>query len=510
MSFVSGPSLEEALARLHGTAGHLLKIWLVLKHMGLAPDAPRIAINTANSTPSLQRLFNCGDRNGNFYVPFAHTPRYASMQRDAARSIIQTNIQRWGTSQSVVGCDPTGYLDIRDRDGIGLSVGCSRRYPEGLGYGGDGFARTDGARVAVPRESFAIWYGRQTPLPDGADPLPYLVSMLQDDLNLTPAEESLIFIPDNIELVTTPHALKDSEIFAAVDRYIQGATPMTAEVIPEDYANYVRKVRAMTDRLDQPAWLRTDPSEDTGRLLDNGAKALLLFGPPRTGKTHYIDNRVPRNSDDRSTIQIHDGWSYDHLIEGFMPNESGEWTWKSGAFKSAIKEEKKFIVLEEVNRTEFSQALGEVFSLIEDAYRGPDNAIVLRSGENFFIPADVTIVMTMNTVDKSTEEIDDALLGRMASVEFPPSVTILSQILDANGVSLDNRTKLAQVFQSIVEIYPLGHGYFADLKGELSSADVLGYYKSRVRPVLKNYLGDLRSDELRPVENLLDELYGDS
>ncbi len=197
------------------------------------------------------------------------------------------------------------------------------------------------------------------------------------------------------------------------------------------------------------------------------------------------------------------------MIQGFIPNEHGDWVWRSGAFKQAINDGKTFIVLEEVNRTEFSQALGEVFSLIEQAYRGPKNGITLRNGERFFIPENVTIVMTMNTVDKSTEEVDDALLGRMASVEFPPSVTALLKMLEENSVPEDQRTHLAQVYSAIVTIYPLGHGYFADLVGEVKSEDVLTHYKSRIRPVLLNFLGELRIEELRPVENLLDELYGD-
>lgn len=69
MSFVSRESLDEALARLHGTAGHLLKIWVVLKHMGLGENAAPVAIDTGNSTESLKRLFAFGDPDGNFYVP---------------------------------------------------------------------------------------------------------------------------------------------------------------------------------------------------------------------------------------------------------------------------------------------------------------------------------------------------------------------------------------------------------------------------------------------------------
>ncbi|MFX7973046.1 AAA family ATPase, partial [Acinetobacter baumannii] len=87
-----------------------------------------------------------------------------------------------------------------------------------------------------------------------------------------------------------------------------------------------------------------------------------------------------------------------------------------------MRAEAKVIVLEEANRTQLSQALGEVFSLLENAYRGGKFAIKLRSNKSLSVSPDTMFVFTMNTLDNSTEEVDDALLGRVASVEFPPRV----------------------------------------------------------------------------------------
>jgi len=107
--FLSKKTIKEAIADLRGTANHLLKIWLVLKAMGLSEDTP-VAIDTSNSTPYLKELFSCGDPDGSFYIPFSHTARFAFMKSDASRSIIQTTLQRWATSGSVVTCDPSAFL----------------------------------------------------------------------------------------------------------------------------------------------------------------------------------------------------------------------------------------------------------------------------------------------------------------------------------------------------------------------------------------------------------------
>ena len=99
--YANKKSLAASLEALYGTAGHLFKIWLTLKHMGLK-EGNGVEIDTYNSTPSLERLFSCGAPDERFYVPFAHTPRMLTMKHDASRSIIQKNIQRWATSGSVV------------------------------------------------------------------------------------------------------------------------------------------------------------------------------------------------------------------------------------------------------------------------------------------------------------------------------------------------------------------------------------------------------------------------
>jgi MoxR-like ATPase len=508
MSYVARASIAQALERLHGTAGHFLKIWLVLKHMGLAPDHPPIVIDTANSTPSLKQLFGFGDPGNRFFIPFAHTPRWAVMEHDASRSIIDTNIIRWAKSASVVTCDPTRYLVMTTQEDSKALVSCANAYPLGLGRGLDGFALADGQSLAVPLGAFAVWYGRQSPIPPGVDPLTHLINQLIADLHLSPEERDLVFADDALTVQLAPHPVTDAELLSLCAPYLAGAVPVATDIFEETDSAYLRRVRSMSPQIDLPAWLRADPDRDLAALLASGARAILLYGAPRTGKTRCVDALKSRTDPQRATIQIHDGWTYDHLIEGFVPDQDGAWHWEPGALKKAIAQDgKTFIVLEEINRTLFTQALGEVFSLIEPAYRGEGNALTLRSGASFFIPEEVVIVMTMNTVDRSTEDVDDALLGRIAAVEFPPSPTSLVTMLTLNEVPEPDRRKLAQLHAAILEIYPLGHGYFADLHGSPSATAILHYYKTRIRPVLAISLGPSRANELQPIDNLVNEAY---
>lgn len=506
--YVTASSLQSALQRLYGSAGHLLKIWFTLKHMGFREGAEGVAIDTSNSTPSLRRLFAYGAADQGFYVPFAHTPRYLTMKHDAARAIIQTNVQRWATSGSVVTCDPTDFLSITNTPDRGLVAAPARRYPLGLGMGSGGFALEDGTRVAIPLVSFAVWYGRQTPIPEGVDAEAFLIERLMAELNISAAEKAAIFVDDALSVETSAHPLSDAEIYSICQPFVDGQSQVTTELHQEQFPEYSRRIRSMVSDLNAPVWMRQAPETDLRELIDDGAKAVLLFGPPRTGKTRFIDQLVARSSDERCTIQIHDGWGYDHLVEGFKPDDSGKWDWVDGPLKEAVDHSKKYIVLEEINRTAISQSLGEVFSLIEDAYRGEENAIILRSGRRLFIPRETLIIMTMNTVDKSTEEVDDALMGRVAAIEFPPRSEDLVAMLTANGVPEDTIQKIAEIYVAILDGYPLGHGYFSGVQGEIENAKFISYYKSRIRPVLVNHFGDLQRAEIDKIDNVIDQKFG--
>ena len=139
--FISERTIKQAVLQIRGTANHLLKIWFVLKMMGM-DEKTGVMVDTGNSTPAIKRLFSCGAPDGSFYIPFSHTPRFAFMKSDASRSIIQTTLQRWATSGSVVTCDPSSFLKIVN-EGDKLEVRPGRQYPLGLGHGKNGFALED-------------------------------------------------------------------------------------------------------------------------------------------------------------------------------------------------------------------------------------------------------------------------------------------------------------------------------------------------------------------------------
>lgn len=498
--YISKAKIKEAVLNIRGSANHLLKIWMVLKVMGLS-DQSSVAIDTGNSTPYLKRLFGCGAPDGSFYVPFSHTSRFAFMKSDASRSIIQTTLQRWATSGSVVTCDPSAFISIANAEDNKLIVKTSRQYPLGLGNGKNGFALDDGQRVSIPAEYFAIWLFAREDI--GEKTASDLVQDMMDLLNLSVAEFKTVFVNRNVELEYSREVITDAELFDICKHAFDEAP--TVEEIMEPTDDYIRRVKNMVTISESPTWVQTAPETQLANLIENGETAILLYGPPRTGKTRAIDNVIGRDNEERVSIQLHEGWGYENLVLGMFPgDEVGAFDWKKGALLSAIMSGKRYIVLEEINRTNASQALGEIFSLIEPAYRGKENAITLPNGESVYIPEDTVIFMTMNTIDTSTEDIDDALIGRMASVYFPPRVEDLDSMLVNKGVENTIAEKIKEVFNSIQAYYPLGHGYFAGYKAD---RDFKLYYLSRIRPVLTNHFETYKPEVILQIDNAVDSLF---
>ncbi|WP_290197474.1 AAA family ATPase [Corynebacterium guangdongense] len=462
--------------------------------MGLSQGSP-VAIDTSNSTPNLERLFSIGAEK--FFIPIAHTSRYSERAADASRSVIQTNVRQWkeGTGTK----DFSHLLDVREDAGSKkLIVSLRHSYPEGLGTNENGFANKDGIRVAIPITAWAIWYGRKSAIPDRADPGKYLVDQMISELNLTRAESENVFIEDSPPIETDTSGPVSDETLQLIAKQVWNITPSRIEISDSLEANKQRVAMNQTVS-NAPSWLNVPPESQLNDLLEAGRGALLLTGPPRTGKTRAIKNATGNLA---KTIQIHDGWAYANLILG-QTLENGQITWTSGPLLDALRSNDEFIILEEINRTRISQALGEVFSLLEDKYRGTEHAVRLADGTTLSISPETRIFLTMNTLDASTEDVDDALFGRVRSVYFPPRIEDLSEILYAAEFSSAQANKWKQFFVAVQEHYPLGHGYFADLLPEEAPAS---FYRSAIRPVLANHFEAFAPDTLAQIDTLFDEI----
>ncbi len=290
--------------------------------------------------------------------------------------------------------------------------------------------------------------------------------------------------------------------------------------------------------------------KDYSELLETGSKALILWGPPGTGKTYSAQQLIinkfkiaPEELDNYAfekgskndkgqwaLVQFHPGYSYEDFIGGIAPKLDGnslQYVLKEGVFKRFCDEaqkhvaekEKKFIfIIDEINRADLSSVFGELMYALE--YRG--SSIMLPNfPKPFTIPDNVYLIGTMNSVDKSLATFDLALRRRFSFYKVMPNIKVLETILVKCNIQEDNLQdyirRCERLNRHIADPqghfrlgtdYQIGHAYFAKIKDFITystdeNQDLIGIINSfslekiwvyHLQPLLEEYLGSRADD----------------
>ena len=170
-----------------------------------------------------------------------------------------------------------------------------------------------------------------------------------------------------------------------------------------------------------------------------------------------------------------------------------------------------FFIIDEINRAELSRVFGELMYCLE--YRGVEGKIKTQyanlndddtgmlktdQGYFFFIPTNIYLIGTMNTIDRSVESFDFALRRRFHWEEVTPDIGLLKYDLEQSNEALSSLVdSLEKLNTQIVEEpllgsdYQIGHAYLMNLKYDKSLK--VEEVKKRVwddaiRPLLQEYL----------------------
>lgn len=170
-----------------------------------------------------------------------------------------------------------------------------------------------------------------------------------------------------------------------------------------------------------------------------------------------------------------------------------------------------FFIIDEVNRAELSRVFGELMYCLE--YRGVKGSVKTQyanlnneltgmlqtdQGYLFFIPTNIYLIGTMNTIDRSVESFDFALRRRFRWEEVTPDTGLLKYHLTQfckTWVPLaDNLERLnAQIAKEplLGHDYQIGHAYLMNLKYATSLTVVEvreRVWDDCIRPLLQEYL----------------------
>ena len=211
-------------------------------------------------------------------------------------------------------------------------------------------------------------------------------------------------------------------------------------------------------------------------------------------------------------VTFHQSYAYEDFIEGIRPeyitaSKSIDYSPKPGVFKLLCKEahdhpEKEYaIFIDEINRGNISEIFGELISLIETDKRegetGALSAILPYSKTVFSVPSNVNVYGTMNTADRSIDQIDIALRRRFKFKPMRPDTAIIKSEMELQGVDacdIDgvDLIKLVDTLNARIELlldaqHSLGHALFL---GATSIEKIAGVIRNSVIPLLEEYFYD--------------------
>ena len=267
------------------------------------------------------------------------------------------------------------------------------------------------------------------------------------------------------------------------------------------------EIKAKAARALERLWKTLPPVTGTAAMKDDtraveasskktGAPVnLILYGPPGTGKTYRLKtDYLPRYQDESGDrfefVTFHQSYAYEDFVEGIRPvTENGTVTYevRAGVLKrlcdrARAAPDKRFaLFIDEINRGNVAKVFGELITLVEVDKRIRTDTSGNRltsckglevtlpySGKRFGVPANVDVIGTMNTADRSIALLDSALRRRFRFEELTPKPELLDSIEDDEGNAIDLRQLLqamnARLSRLLHRDQTLGHSYFYHVK----------------------------------------------
>ncbi len=224
----------------------------------------------------------------------------------------------------------------------------------------------------------------------------------------------------------------------------------------------------------------------------------ILYGPPGTGKTfvaeRLAEHLVGGGDGFWDVVQFHPAYTYEDFIQGLRPEarpDGGlDYVLVPGRFlefceKARACQDTCVLIVDEINRANLAAVFGELMYLLE--YR--DREIHLAGGATFRVPANVRLIGTMNTADRSVALVDHALRRRFAFLALYPNYDLLRRFHEKTGFPAAGLIDTLQRLNRQIgdPHYAVGITFF--LRWNLAE-QVEDIWRMEVEPYLEEYFFD--------------------
>ena len=263
----------------------------------------------------------------------------------------------------------------------------------------------------------------------------------------------------------------------------------------------------------------------------NNKLNIILQGPPGTGKSFSAKkiaySLIGEKDDSRvQMIQFHQSYSYEDFIQGFRPDNDGNFKIKNGVFYNFCKEalnnsSKRYVfIIDEINRGNLSKIFGELMLLIEKDKRKEDFSVPLTysnaGDDKFHIPNNIYIIGLMNTADRSLAFVDYALRRRFAFIDLEPefnsqkfkdflkSYKISSKLIKKIILKMNQLNNELSEDEDLGQGYQIGHSYFTPNDKKIKYNDNWFDFvvKYEIAPLIKEYWFDDKEKVEAAIESL--------
>lgn len=221
-------------------------------------------------------------------------------------------------------------------------------------------------------------------------------------------------------------------------------------------------------------------------------KNLILQGPPGTGKT-WLAKRLAKALIGQSNVpdeqlrivQFHPSLSYEDFVRGYRPGGDEKLKLTDGLFLQVVEAARMnsgvdhVLIIEEINRGNPAQVLGEMLTLLEDSKRNKGSAMELAypkyPGERLFLPENLYVIGTMNIADRSLALVDLALRRRFAFVDLSPNFNaawkawclkkgLNSAFVDQVNLLMESLNQEISQDRALGPQFQIGHSYLTPIE----------------------------------------------